>query len=68
MLATLDLVEAGDVTLQADALIAGGLAFATALLAITLLMAWLRRAGFGPFVLYRLLLGGALLAYVHWWA
>ncbi|MEX2644042.1 MAG: undecaprenyl-diphosphate phosphatase [Acetobacterales bacterium] len=68
MLATLDLVEAGNATLQADALIAAGIAFATALLAITLMMAWLRRASFGPFVLYRLLLGGALLAYVHWWA
>lgn len=62
-LATLDVIEAGDPTVTTDALIAGGLAFLSALVAIAAMMAWLRRAGFGPFVLYRLALGGFLL----WW-
>lgn len=62
-LATLDLVEAGDTRLTLDAVIAAGLAFLSALVAISLMMAWLKRSGFGPFVLYRLGLGGILL----WW-
>ena len=41
------------------------LAFAVAVLAIFLLMAWLRRATFTPFVVYRLLLGAALLALTY---
>ena len=48
-----------------DAAIAAGIAFATALVSISLMMAWLRRAGFMPFVIYRLLLGGALLVWVY---
>lgn len=63
--ATLELVESGNAALRLDALIAGGIAFVTALLAIALMMAWLRRAGFGPFVVYRLLLGAGLLAWVY---
>ncbi|MBM3502416.1 MAG: undecaprenyl-diphosphate phosphatase [Alphaproteobacteria bacterium] len=38
---------------------------AVGVLAIAGLMAWLRRAGFTPFVIYRLLLGGALLTWVY---
>ncbi|MEQ9814387.1 MAG: undecaprenyl-diphosphate phosphatase [Azospirillaceae bacterium] len=60
LLATLDLAEAGDVTLGLDAAIAAGLAFVSALVAIALLMAWLRRAGFAPFVVYRIALAGLL--------
>ncbi len=57
----LDLYRTGDIRLGIDAAIAAGLAFVTALLAIALMMAWLRRATFTPFVIYRLLLGGILL-------
>jgi undecaprenyl-diphosphatase len=57
--------EAGDLSLGLDAAIAAGIAFATALVSISLMMAWLRRAGFMPFVIYRLLLGGALLVWVY---
>jgi undecaprenyl-diphosphatase len=64
-LATLDVVEAGDARLGADALWAGGLAFLSALAAIALLMRWLRHAGFLPFVIYRLVLGIALLAWLY---
>ena len=42
-----------------------GLSFIFALAAISLLMVWLRRANFTPFVIYRVLLGGALLGTVY---
>ncbi len=64
-LAGLELAQSGDAALRLDAFIAGGLAFLTALLAIALMMAWLRRAGFTPFVVYRLLLGAGLLIWVY---
>ena len=63
-LATRDLVKSGDVQLQADAALAAGLAFVTALIAIILMMRWLARQTFTPFVVYRILLGGGLLI---WW-
>lgn len=59
-LASVDLIRSGDPALQADALVAGVLAFVSALAAVAGLMAWLRRATFTPFVLYRLALAGAL--------
>lgn len=52
-----DLIRSENAALQGDALIAGALAFASALLAIAGLMAWLKRASFTPFVIYRLALG-----------
>jgi len=58
----LDLYQGGNAQLTADAILAAGLAFFTALVAIFLMMAWLRRATFTPFVLYRIVLGGCLLA------
>ncbi len=59
----LDLAEADNLALTRDALLAGGLAFVSAILAIWAMMAWLRRATFTPFVVYRLILGAALLIY-----
>ena len=64
-LATLDLIESGDASLQADALLAAALSFATAFVAIVAMMGWLRRASFTPFVVYRILLGGGLLIWVY---
>lgn len=61
----LDLYELGDVELTADALIAGGLAFVAALVSIILMMGWLRRASFMPFVIYRILLGAGLLIWLY---
>ncbi len=63
-----DLLAMDDVQLTAAALIAAGLAFIAALVAITAMMAWLKRATFTPFVIYRLLLGGFLLALIYGWA
>lgn len=60
----LDLAEAGDRALQLDAVLAAGLSFVAALIAIALMMRWLARASFTPFVIYRLLLGGVILYWV----
>jgi len=57
----LDLYQSGDVALTVSAAAAAGLAFLSALAAIGLLMRWLKRASFTPFVLYRLALGAVLL-------
>jgi len=58
----LELYKTGD-PVQIDAALAGvGFAFVSALIAIALMMAWLKRASFTPFVIYRLALGGFLLA------
>ncbi|NQV45616.1 MAG: undecaprenyl-diphosphate phosphatase [Rhodospirillales bacterium] len=61
LLKGLELHEAGNARLTSDVLVAGGLSFAFALLAIMVMMAWLRRASFAPFVIYRVILGLALL-------
>jgi undecaprenyl-diphosphatase len=61
----LELVESGDSTLTAAAIFAAGLAFIAAIISIALLMAWLKRSGFTPFVVYRILLGGILLALIY---
>jgi undecaprenyl-diphosphatase len=65
LLITLELIASGDTAVSRAAIIAGSLAFITALAAIALFMSWLRFAGFGPFVVYRVLLGGAILYWVY---
>lgn len=57
----LELYRSGDARLTADALTAAGLSFIVALVTIFFLMAWLKRSGFTPFVIYRVLLGLGLL-------
>lgn len=64
-LAGYDLYRAGDTELTSDAFIAGGLSLIAALVAIVAMMGWLRRASFLPFVLYRIAMGGGLLAWVY---
>ncbi|MEX2449757.1 MAG: undecaprenyl-diphosphate phosphatase [Rhodospirillales bacterium] len=66
-LKSLELIERGDAQLTSAALSAGGLAFIAALIAIAALMAWLRRASFTPFVIYRVLIGVGLLALSYGW-
>lgn len=65
LLTGLDLYKAGDMQLSAVAIVAVGLSFVTALLAIAFMMRWLRNARFTPFVIYRVLLGGGLLYIVY---
>lgn len=60
-LMTLDLIQTGDFRLGIDVLIGVALSFVTGYLAIYLMMAWLSRASFMPFAIYRVLLGGGLL-------
>jgi undecaprenyl-diphosphatase len=66
VLGTKDIVESGDTQLGIDALIAAGLSFIAALIAIKLFMRWIASASMTPFVVYRLILGSVLLwlAYV----
>ncbi len=60
-----ELYESGNAAMGVDATLAAGMAFVTALAAITLMMAWLRRSTFTPFVIYRILLGGGLLVLAY---
>lgn len=64
VLGSIELYRTADASLQADAALAAVLSFFAALLAIAGLMAWLRRANFMPFVIYRPLLGTGLLAWL----
>ena len=65
LLEGLDLYRSGDRALTLDAGYATVISFATALVTVALMMAWLRRASFTPFVIYRILLGGVLLYFVY---
>ena len=55
----------GDVQLGFDAILAVVIAFATSYASVTFLMAWLKRATFTPFVLYRVVVGGVLLYAIY---
>lgn len=61
-LAALDIVKADQPLVTTVAIYGAGLSFVTALVAIALLMRWLRHASFTPFAVYRVFLGVALLA------
>ncbi len=61
----LKLYQIGNTMEISLALTAIGLSFVAALIAIALMMAWLKRASFMPFVVYRILLGGVLLGAVY---
>lgn len=61
LLAGLEVRASGDLDLSRDMILAGALSCLVALAAIALMMAWLKRAGFTPFVLYRIALGSLLL-------
>ncbi len=60
-----ELYQSGDAQLTFDAVIAAALAFGLAIVAIAVLMAWLRRATFTPFAIYRLILGAGLLIWLY---
>ena len=51
--------------LEGPAAIAGGLAFLAALTSVLFLQGFLRRGRFVPFAIYRILLGGGLLAWIY---
>jgi undecaprenyl-diphosphatase len=60
-----ELHATGNFAIQDEAWLAAGLAFVAALLAIGGMMSWLRQASFTPFVIYRVVLGFALLVWLH---
>ncbi len=61
----LEMWEQGDLRVGSDVVLAASMSFVAGLLAIAVMMQWLKRSGFGPFVIYRILLGGALLLAVY---
>tara|TARA_S200000501_G_C20758596_1_gene715058 strand:+ start:87 stop:602 length:516 start_codon:yes stop_codon:yes gene_type:complete len=61
----IELWKLGDANMTMDALLAAAFAFGTALISIHIMLLWLRRATFTIFAVYRLLLGGFLLAVVY---
>lgn len=60
-----ELYGTGDLALQNDAVIAAGLSFVSAFASIWFMMALLQRMTLMPFVAYRIILGGALLAWIY---
>lgn len=60
-----ELLESGSPGAMHDAIATAVLSGIAGLIAIAVLMAWLRRANFTPFVIYRLLLGAFLLYLVY---
>jgi undecaprenyl-diphosphatase len=63
----LALYDAGTVTMTQGIITAAGLSFVVAILSIAALMAWVQRASFTPFVIYRVVLGAVLLAFAYGW-
>lgn len=61
----LELYRSGDPAVTYAAGLSAALAFVAALAAIAFLMRWLRRARFTPFVVYRLIVGVALLVWAY---
>ena len=61
----LDIFLSNNVNLGIDFLIAAGISFCAALASISIMMRWLNRAGFMPFVIYRIIMGALLLAWVY---
>lgn len=59
-----DLWQTGDVALGTNAIVAAAVSFPVALAAIALMVRWLRNASFTPFVVYRVVLGIALLYWI----
>lgn len=65
LLLLVDLSKETDVSVQADAMIMAGLSFVVAFLSIWGLMALLKRMSMLPFVIYRVVLGLALIIYIY---
>ena len=62
----LDLSKTEDIQIQSDAMVMAGLSFIVAFLSIWGLMAMLKRMSMTPFVIYRLILGFAILGYLYY--
>ena len=62
---TADVVGQADWSTARDGLVAAGFSFATAYTALSIMMRLLRSVSFTPYVVYRVILGIALLAYAY---
>jgi len=60
-----ELYQSGNLEQMQSAVSAAALSFIAAFIAIALMMAWLKRASFTPFVIYRVALGSFLLAVAY---
>ena len=61
LLQGIEVAQSGDLALQATVVLAAFLAFLTAMIAIWAMMGWLQRQSYTPFVVYRILIGIAIL-------
>ncbi|NRA86365.1 MAG: undecaprenyl-diphosphate phosphatase [Rhizobiales bacterium] len=61
----IDLSKETNVSIQSDALLMAALSFVVAFISIWGLMAMLKRMSMTPFVIYRLVLGAALIAFIY---
>ncbi len=60
-----DAYDQGQLVFGGDIMIAAILAFISGLIAIAVMMRWLKFAGFGIFAAYRIILGGGLLYWIY---
>lgn len=65
VLTSFDLVETGNIDLGFDIFVAVVLSFIAGYIAISLMMQWLSKATFMPFVIYRVILGVVLLGLIY---
>lgn len=65
ILGSLSLMDSNNIALGLDALFAALFSFASALAALHLMMRWLEKASFTPFVIYRVILGAVLLGLIY---
>lgn len=65
-LGALELIQSENQSIGVDALLAAVIAFISGLIAISLMMKWLERSTFLPFVVYRIALGLILLVVVYY--
>lgn len=63
--AAVELYDEKNLVVGIDALLAAGFAFIFALISIALMLRWLERASFTPFVAYRVVLGIGLLVWIY---
>ena len=66
ILSGINLVKYGDTVVTSAAIIAALLSFIAGISAIAVMMRWLRNSNFTPFVIYRIFLCGALLAWIYY--
>ncbi len=64
----IEVIQSGDSMLQSDVLWSAGLSFVAAYAAIWVFMSLVDRIGLLPFVIYRVVLGLGLLAFVYLWS